>query len=500
MNSDLPPAQGSPPKRAAPPQAWVSSTYFAEGFPYSLINNVMEIMFQQMGASLRVIGLTSLFHLPWNLKFLWGPFVDQYETKRSWLIWTEVALSLGILFIASVVGAQVHVLLLVSVAALLLAFLSATHDIAIDGFYLEALNSKEQAIFVGWRATFYRIAGISLSGPLLWIIGKTSWTVGLFVVVAMMAGLTLFHSLWLPRVEKRKRPWGELFRLLARPRLLFASGLIAAAYVSFKQSFTLQEGWALISERARSLPLVGSLSVSDWLVLALLVGLLAALFCRKKSARVEKKSEYLAAFTSFMDQRRALLILSFVILFRAGESFLTKMRWPFLSEVVEMSLDNYAITNGVLGIVASFSATILGGWWIARVGLRRCIWPFVLAQNVLNLLYVWLAAQANPEAVSPLMLGAIIAIEHAGAGLGTAVFMVYLMRCCDPEHKAAHMAILTALMSVSFTVAGTVSGYLAEAMGFAFYFGLTFVATIPAMLLIPWLPYLDHGRSAQAPG
>jgi PAT family beta-lactamase induction signal transducer AmpG len=72
--------------------------------------------------------------------------------------------------------------------------------------------------------------------------------------------------------------------------------------------------------------------------------------------------------------------------------------------------------------------------------------------------------------------------------------MVYLMRCCDPKFKAGHMAILTALMSVSFTIAGVLSGFLAESMGFGAYFGLTFVATIPAMLMIPQLPYLDHGR------
>ena len=81
------PAEGR--RKGVPPQLWVSSTYFAEGFPYTLVNNIVEIMFEQLGASLQAIGLTSLFHLPWNLKFLWGPFLDQYETKRRWLVWME---------------------------------------------------------------------------------------------------------------------------------------------------------------------------------------------------------------------------------------------------------------------------------------------------------------------------------------------------------------------------------------------------------------------------
>ena len=85
-------------------------------------------------------------------------------------------------------------------------------------------------------------------------------------------------------------------------------------------------------------------------------------------------------------------------------------------------------------------------------------------------------------------------------GLGTAVLMVYIMRCCDPAHKAAHMAILTALMSVSFTIAGVCSGFLAEAMGFAHYFLFTFLVTIPSMALIFFLPHLDERAPARGPG
>ena len=121
----------------------------------------------------------------------------------------------------------------------------------------------------------------------------------------------------------------------------------------------------------------------------------------------------------------------------------------------------------------------------------------MLAQNLLNLLYVGLdrSVQSGPVAMSTVT--AVITIEHFGEGLGTAVFMVYLMRCCDPAHKAAHMAILTALMSVSFTFAGVASGFMAEAWGFAPYFAFCFAATLPGMLLIPFLPYLD-GRTTGA--
>lgn len=112
-------------------------------------------------------------------------------------------------------------------------------------------------------------------------------------------------------------------------------------------------------------------------------------------------------------------------------------------------------------------------------------------QNVLNLLFAGLGAIAVAYGgVSLGLMTAVLAVEAFGAGLGTAVLMVYLMRCCRPDFKAAHMAILTALMSLSFTVAGVSSGYLAEAMGFMWYFVFSFVATVPAMCLIPFLPYV----------
>ena len=144
------------------------------------------------------------------------------------------------------------------------------------------------------------------------------------------------------------------------------------------------------------------------------------------------------------------------------------------------------MARGTIGLLASIVATLVGGWLISRDGLKRWIWPFVIAQNALNLLYLSVSSGVLPPTLPGLT--AVIALEEFGAGFGTAVFMVYLMRCCMPDYKAAHMAILTALMSVSFTLAGVASGFLADSMGFSWYFAFTFVATIPGMVLILFVP------------
>ncbi len=479
-------------RAAAPPHVWVTSTYFAEGYPYTIVNSVADVLFKELGVSLGVIGLTSLFHLPWNLKFLWGPLLDRYETKRRWLVGVEAALVVVLLAIAA--GAESpSFFAMVAGAFLLLAVLSATHDIAIDGYYLEALDEKAQSRFVGLRAMAYKVSSLVVRGPLLVLVGVLGWTVGLATMALVMLALLGLHAALLPRPEVRRAPIAGLARSLVAP-LALAVYAACAALVLVRRL----ELWPRLVARVSlgsalaGLPGIGPAGLVAFALLASLV----LMFAARKRLAARGDSSLLAPYLAFLAQPRARTMLAFVVLFRTGESFLQKMKYPFLVDYVHLSVADYGFINGTVGLIASFGATLLGGALIARHGLRRWVWPFVLMQNVLNLLYVFLATTH----VTKFALTIIIALEHFGEGLGTAVFMVYLMRCCDPSHKAAHMALLTALMSVSFTVAGVVSGYLAEALGYARYFSFSFVATVPSMVLLFFVPYLDGRRPAAAPG
>jgi PAT family beta-lactamase induction signal transducer AmpG len=478
--------------------AWVSTTYFAEGYPYGIVTSLADILFKELGASLQVVGLTALFHLPWNLKFLWAPFVDDYETKRRWLIAIEVALTAVIVLLGLLAAAGGVSLLPLAVGFLVLGLLSATHDIAIDGFYLEALDDRDQTNFVGYRAAAYKIGMVLVSGPLIYVCATLGWTPGLLIAALIMALLLGLHIWLLPRSETPRRPWTALAKLASWRTLPL---LVAAALL-----FVLEYRWALATELqfagerlVASVPWLASFGVDGWIGLGLLLTLLVLLLrlpkLRRRMANASG-SNYTSTFVSFLAQPKVGLMLAFILLFRTGESFLMKMKWPFFDDVVGLDLAFYSEVNGIIGLGASFVATILGGRLIARDGLRAWIWPFVLAQNVLNLLYMGLAMAPDPTAISPVTLTAVIALEHAGAGLGTAVFMVYLMRTCDPAHKAGHFAIVSALMSLSFTLAGVLSGFLAEALGFALYFAFTFVATVPSMVLIFFVPHLDGRQSA----
>lgn len=496
---DSPEQKAADPGRSVNAHVWVSTTYFAEGYPYTLVVNIPEVLFQQLGASLQAIGLTALFHLPWNLKFLWGPFLDRFETKRTWLVGLQLVLAGLILGLSFFVGTS-DLLAVVSAMFLLMGFLAATNDIAIDGYYMEGLDERGQSQFVGYRAMAYKVANLLVRGPFLILVGWVGWSFGFVLAAAVMLAVAGFHWLLLPRVETRTHRIIELGRAMLRMRFLAVVTVIALLIAAERELRVVTPLWADLQARVATLPVLGELSVSGWIVLGVLVFVLVglALVPTAKRRLGGSDSYYAKAFVVFLAQPKVGRILAFVILFRTGESFLQKMRWPFLNGELHMSLDEYGLANGTIGVLSSFVATFIGGWLISKHGLRRWIWPFIIAQNLLNLVYMGLAALPEETTVSFSALTALIALEEFGAGLGTAVFMVYLMRCCHPEHKAAHFAVLSALMSVSFTVAGVASGFLAEAIGFANFFGFTFLATIPMMVLIFFVPRLEeHGGQSE---
>lgn len=495
----MPPVPSSPPPAAAPADApapggkgawgWVTTTYFAEGFPYTIVNSAADALFTLMGLSLSTLGLTTILHLPWNLKFLWGPFVDGYETKRRWLLATEVVLC-GLLLVLTLVGDIDAPLGLLAAVFLLIAILSATHDIAIDGFYLEGLDPAGQSRYVGYRAAAYRLAMLAVNGPLMLVADALGWRAAWALSLVVMVALTAYHALALPRVEARQRPGRALLLRALHPKVVLATAaLVALGWLAHAQ------GWGdAIARGFAAIPVLGVMSLPGWIGLGLLLAvlLLLANLSHVQRALGRRDSPYARSFLAFLAQPRVRSVLAFVLLFRTGESFLQKMRWPFLNRELGMDLRDYGFANGTVGLLATFAATLLGGWLIARYGLRRFVWPFILAQNVLNLLYAALATWPDPAQVSLATITAVVTVEHFGAGLGTAVFMVYLMRCCDPEHKAAHMALLTALASVGYTLAGVASGALAELLGYGPYFVLTFVATLPSMALVLVVPHLDR--------
>jgi PAT family beta-lactamase induction signal transducer AmpG len=208
---------------------WVSSTYFAEGLPYAIVHQISSELFTAFGASLQAIGSTALFGLAWNFKALWSPLIDLFGTTRRWLIGLELAVAVAVAVVAWPAGKGDLATVAVALAAV--AFLSATHDVAIDGFYIRALSKEGQAAFTGLRISAYRAALLVGKGVLVALAGLTSWTVCFLAASGIMLVLTLIHALILPREERRvgasKLRFVEAFTtFLAQPHAAASIALI----------------------------------------------------------------------------------------------------------------------------------------------------------------------------------------------------------------------------------------------------------------------------------
>ena len=166
-------------KRTRNPWAWIPTLYFAQGIPYVVAMTVAVIMYKRLGISNTDITLyTSWLYLPWVIKPFWSPFVDLLKTKRWWIVTMQLLIGAGLAGVAFLIPLPFFFQATLAVLWLV-AFSSATHDIAADGFYMLALESSQQSFFVGIRSTFYRLAMITGQGILIIVAGSLESLTGL---------------------------------------------------------------------------------------------------------------------------------------------------------------------------------------------------------------------------------------------------------------------------------------------------------------------------------
>jgi PAT family beta-lactamase induction signal transducer AmpG len=485
------------------PHIWTFTTYFAEGLPYTVIRIISSVFFRDMKVSLESIGLTSLFGLPWVLKFLWGPQVDLYTTKRRWILVMQFLLVLLVLGAAIFSGLPEGVKA-IAVLFFIGSFIAATHDMAIDGYYMEALDEKNQAKFVGYRIMAYRIAMMTGTGVIVTIGATTTWSAGFLAAAVLLALLFVYHLLFLPRIEKEGVPVRALFSVRTVLWILILLVFAAAA------GWGLKQGWRELA-RVR-IPILSYIRFSGCVGIGLLFGLsLLALFKNriKNLLLRHRNSFYSRAFIAYTDRPRIGVAIAFIVLMRAGESMLFSMASPFMVDLgIKM---HYGWISGGVGLPCSIVGAMAGGWTIAKFGLKKTIWPFLLAQNLTILIYMLLAfhlegflvLNTGASTITPIgnfnlfLVAAVHGFDQFAGGLGTAVLTTFLMRTCLPSFKAAHFAIGTGLMSISGVFSGVLGGFFAGWLGYGTFFGISFLASIPGMVMIFFIPFLDSRQSGR---
>lgn len=308
---------------------WIPSLYFGQGIPYVVVMTLSVIMYKKMGISNTDIALyTSWLYLPWVIKPLWSPFVEMFRTKRFWIVSLQLFIGASLAGVALTIPLPQFFQITLAVFWLM-AFSSATHDIAADGFYMLALKEHEQAAFVGVRSTFYRISMIAGQGGLVFVAGRVeqatgnvpfAWSMVFVILAAMFVSLCIYHQFVLPKPDSD------------------AAGPAATAPV--------REFFAVF-----------------------------ATFLRKKEIVA-----ILAFLLLYRFGEAQLLKLAAPFLLDSAEK-----------GGLALSTQQVGIVYGTIGILCLTVGGLLGGYVISRHGLRRWLWPMVLSVNVPHLVYVYLS-------------------------------------------------------------------------------------------------------------
>ncbi len=397
------------------PWVWVPTLYLFEGLPYAIVNTIALAIFKDMGVDNGTLGpLTTLISLPWLVKPLWSPFMDIFRSKRWWILLTQFTMLATLAVIAFCLPlCSISVLMALFVVV---AFASATHDIAADGYYMLALDQRRQSSFVGIRNTFYR-GGLVLGQGLLVMLGgilqtrtgdiPKSWGYVLMISAVLLAFISVYHLFILPRPEEDtdKRIEGS--------------------------------------------------SSKVW-------------------------HEFVEAFRSFFMKKGVWWAIAFLLLFRLPEALSLNLLYPFFKDGTEVGglgagTGMYGLVYGTFGVIALLLGGILGGIYASRKGLRASMWPMALALALPCVVYL-LMAIFHPTSVWS--IGSLIVLDQFGYGFGFTAYTLFMMRFVDGPLKTSHYAICTAFMWLSMKLPALVAGYLQMWLGYVGFFTLVMISCL----------------------
>lgn len=383
--------------RKTSPWAWIPTLYIAEGLPYFAVNVLTVLMYTNMGVGLAEMSFyTGWLYLPWVIKPFWSPFVDLFKTKRFWTITMQLLIGISMAAVGLLLPTSVFFSTTL-ICFWLMAFFSATHDIAADGYYMLELSSHDQAAYVGVRSTFYRIASVIGQGGLVMLAGwlevrcddiPTAWSIVFLILSGFFLLVTLYHTFAMPRPTDDRPVPGVTARTIARD--------FAMTFVTF---FRKPHIWSALA--------------------FMLLYRLPEAMCIK-------------------------LVQPF-------------LKAPIAEGGLGLSTSQIGFVNGTVGVIALLVGGILGGLAIARGGLRKWLWPMAAALTLPCVFYCFLA-MTQPENFA--LICTAIGLEQFGYGFGFTAFMLYLIYFSRGESQTSHYAFCTAFMALGMMLPGMAAGWL----------------------------------------
>ena len=407
---------------ASNPWSWIPTLYFAQAIPYVVVMVLSVVMYKDFGISNTDIAFyTSWLYLPWVIKPLWSPFIDMFRTKRWWTVSMQFIVGASLASVA--LTTQLPSFFQMSLAILwLMAFSSATHDIAADGFYMLALPQNKQAAFVGVRSTFYRLANIAGQGGLVYLAGQLTertgdvayaWSVVLAVTGGMFLALWLWHTFILPRPASDHK--------------------VAKSDNYIKEYFST----------------------------------FAAFFGRRDILLV------LAFILTFRLGESQLIKL--VVPF---------LKDPLAKGGLGLTTSQVGMVYGTIGVLFLTLGGLLGGYLISKVGLKRALWPMVFAIHVPDLVFVFLSMQL-PQNIYLIATCIAVEQFGYGLGF-TALMMFMIMVADGEHktaHYAICTGLMALGMMVPGMYSGRIQEYLGYQNFFIYVCLMTLPAFILAALV-----------------
>lgn len=396
------------------PWTWIPSLYFAEGIPYVVVTVIAVLMYKRLGMSNAENALlTSWLYLPWVIKPFWSPIVERFRSKRWWIVVMQFLIGAALGGIAFALPMPGYVQWSLTFFWLM-AFSSATHDIAADGFYMLALTSHEQALFVGIRSTFYRVATIAGQGLLIMFAGvmevytrnpSRAWSLTFCVAALMFLLLAAYHYFMLPSVRSDAEQDAN--------RHVKVMDLFATYLTFFRKPHI-------------------------WTALAFI------LLYRLPEALLTKICPLFLSDTA-----------------TSGGLALTTSEIGFV--------------QGTVGVFGLTIGGILGGIAVARDGFRHWMWPMVLAITLPDAVYI-LLAYFQPDNLP--ITAICLFVEQFGYGFGFTAYMLFLIYFSKGESSTAHYAFCTGLMALGMMLPGMIAGWLQEHVGYLNFFIITMALTV----------------------
>jgi PAT family beta-lactamase induction signal transducer AmpG len=369
--------------------------------------------------------------------------------------------------------------------------LSATNDVAIDGYTIEFLDRRELGLANGIRIGLYRV-GMLASGFLLMASDWISWH-GAFVLAAVVFLGLAMASLAAPRERKIVVETARLREeLAALARSPFALAVLAAFVLGVVWLVDGATRWSSGVPRFWGYAAAG---VALLVALVAMAGRASPLPSRDAMTATDPltRGPMFGALMELLSRPGILPVLLFILIFKLPDAAMGFMVKPFWVDS-GFTAAEIGLVSVNIGLVLSIAGGVAGGWITDRIGIFSALWILGLAQALSNLGY-WIAAGIIPLATvgaeipfeHKLILYAASATESFTGGLGTAAFLAFLMAIVQKERAATEYALLSSVFALSRSVAGWVGGLGAQSMGYGNWFLLTVFLAIPAYLLLPWV-------------